>query len=82
MSDSNTRDDLAEKHERNREQRLKAVKRWVAYIQETPPEKWGAEQNAVVNAQIESAQRVALPAAHRKRVREIASNLHREHETD
>ncbi len=41
MSDSNVREALNEKHERNREQRIKAVKRWVAYIKSEPPEVWG-----------------------------------------
>ena len=37
MADSNVRDQLDEKHERDRERRIEAVKRWVEYIKSEPP---------------------------------------------
>lgn len=57
MSDSNEPDALEEKLERNREQRIQAVKRWVRYLKEHPPEVWGEQQNRLVNSQLESARR-------------------------
>lgn len=68
MSDSNGRDALAEKRERNRELRVEAIKRWVAYIQEHPPETWGEQQNGLVNSQIESARESGLDVEHRRRI--------------
>jgi hypothetical protein len=68
MSDSNERDALAAKHERNREQRIEAVKRGVEYIREHPAEEWGAQQNRLVKSQIESAQASGLDVEHRRRV--------------
>ncbi len=41
MSDSNAPEHLDAKHERNREQRIESIKRWVDYIKSEPPEKWG-----------------------------------------
>lgn len=68
MSDSNGSDPLAEKHERNREQRVEAVKRWVEYIREHPAETWGRQQNRLVDSQIESARESAVGMEHRRRV--------------
>lgn len=79
MRDSNERDALVEKRDRNREQRVKAVKRWVEYIKANPAEKWGEQQNRLVNSQIESAQESALDAEHRRRV-ERAGRRRREGE--
>jgi len=42
MNDSNAREHLDAKHERNREQRIEGIKRWVEYIESEPPETWGA----------------------------------------
>ncbi|MFC6988116.1 hypothetical protein ACFQJD_04140 [Haloplanus sp. GCM10025708] len=75
MIDSNVRDELAAKHERDRERRLQAVKSWARRIRETPPEEWGAEQNAVVNAQLDAARDVNLSAEHRRHVRDVAAEL-------
>jgi hypothetical protein len=72
MRDSNARDHLDAKHERNREQRIEGIKRWVEYIESEPPETWGPQQNAVVNGQIESAQAVDVSAEDRTRIREFA----------
>jgi hypothetical protein len=63
MSDSNVRDRLDAKHDRNREQRIKGIKRWIEYIESTAPETWGPQQNAVVNDQLDAAQSVRTSAA-------------------
>lgn len=75
MSDSNAPEDLDAKDERNREQRIAAVKRWVEYIKSEPPETWGPQQNTVVNDQLEAAQRVATSAAHQQHVQDVADEL-------
>lgn len=72
MSDSNEPDPLAAKHDRNREQRIEAIKQWVAYIREHPAESWGEQQNRLVNSQIESAQASGIDVDHRRRVDESA----------
>jgi hypothetical protein len=75
MTDSETPDQLDAKHERNREQRIATIKRWVAYIQSEPPEVWGPQQNAVVNGQLTAAQHVATSAAHQKHVSDVAQDI-------
>ncbi|NHX36751.1 MULTISPECIES: hypothetical protein [Halolamina] len=75
MPDSNVPDDLDAKHARNREQRIAAIKRWVAYIESEPPEKWGPQQNAVVNDQLEAAQSVQTSAAHKQHVTDVAAEI-------
>jgi hypothetical protein len=69
MSDSSRSDALDAKHRANRASRLADVKRWVEYVREQPPEVWGAEQNRVVNAQLESARETDTPPGHEERVR-------------
>ena len=71
MTDSNDRDALIAKHERNRERRLEAVKRWVAYIREHPADVWGPQQNRLVNAQLDAAQASDLDIEHRQRVADV-----------
>lgn len=75
MTDSDTPDQLAAKHDRDREQRIAAIKRWVAYIQAEPPETWGPQQNAVVNGQLTAAQHVATSAAHQQHVSDVAQDI-------
>ncbi|MFB6196947.1 MAG: hypothetical protein ABEI52_01590 [Halobacteriaceae archaeon] len=82
MSDSHGLDQLAEKHERNREQRLQAIKRWVAYIQSEPPDTWGPQQNAVVNDQLDAATHADMSAEHRQYVKEVAADLAAMNDTD
>ena len=67
MTDSS--DPLAEKHERNREQRIAEIKRWVTYIQENPPDVWGPQLNSLIESQLEAAQQSGVSAAQRERVR-------------
>ena len=75
MSDSNERDSLDTKHERNREQRIEGIKRWVEYIESEPPETWGPQQNAVVNDQLEAARHVRTSAAHQQHVTNVAAEI-------
>lgn len=75
MRDSNVPDHLDAKHEQNREQRIEAVKRWVEYIKSEPPEKWGPQQNTIVNDQLEAAQSVQISAAHRQHVKDVADEV-------
>jgi hypothetical protein len=75
MTDSNVREDLDAKHERNREQRIEAVKRWVEYIQSEPPEVWGPQQNAIVDDQLDAARHVGTSATHQRNVRDIAAEI-------
>jgi len=75
MSDSNTREHLDAKHERNREQRIEGIKRWVEYIESKPPETWGPQQNAVVNDQLDAAQSVGTSADHQQHVEDVAAEI-------
>lgn len=75
MSDSNAREHLDAKHERDREQRIEAIKRWVEYVKSEPPEAWGPQQNAVVNDQLDAAQSVQTSASHQQRVRDVAEDI-------
>lgn len=74
MNDSE-RSDLDAKHERNRQERLAGVVRWVEYVREQPPAVWGPQQNAVVDSQLESARETGLSSDHVRRVREGAAAL-------
>lgn len=82
MSDSNASDQLDAKHERNREQRIKGIKRWVEYITSEPPETWGPQQNAVVNDQLDAAQSVETSASHRQQVKAVAKDILEQHNAD
>lgn len=75
MSDSSVPDKLDAKHDRDRQQRIEGIKRWVEYIKSEPPEKWGPQQNAVVNDQLEAAQNVGTSAAHQQQVEDLASDI-------
>jgi len=75
MSDSNVREHLEAKHERDREQRIEGIKRWVEYIESEPPETWGPQQNAVVNDQLDAAQSVRTSASHQQRVTDVAEEI-------
>ncbi|QSG01738.1 hypothetical protein [Natranaeroarchaeum sulfidigenes] len=74
MTDSDLRDQLDEKHERNRELRLDAIHRWVEFIEEQPPEVWGPQQNRLVNSQLQSARESGLDAEHYRRIEEAGKN--------
>jgi len=75
MSDSNAREHLDSRQERNRKQRIEAIKRWVEYIRSEPPEKWGPQQNAVVNDQLDAARSARTSAAHQQYVRDVAEDV-------
>ena len=68
MSNSNARDALDAKHERNREQRVTGIKRWVEYIHTHSPDDWGEQQNRLINSQLESARQSDIDAEQRRRV--------------
>jgi hypothetical protein len=75
MNDSNARERLDAKHERNREQRIEGIKRWVEYIESEPPETWGPQQNAIVDDQLDAARSVRTSSSHRQRVRDVAAEI-------
>lgn len=68
MTDSNERDALAAKHERNREQRLSEIKRWVEYVESTPADTWGEQLNRLVDSQLDAARDAGLTAEQYQRV--------------
>jgi hypothetical protein len=57
-SDSNEREHLDAKHERDREQRIEGIERRVEYGRSEPPETWGPQQNAVVNRRLDAVRSV------------------------
>ncbi|MUV91070.1 hypothetical protein GJ629_15220 [Halapricum sp. CBA1109] len=73
MTDSG--DPLAEKHERNRQQRIAEIERWVEYIQTNPPDVWGEQLNTLIESQIETARESGVSAAQRERVRKASEAL-------
>ena len=75
MSDSNAREQLDAKHERNREQRIEGIKRWVEYIESESAETWGPQQNAVVNDQLDAAQSAETSAAQQQHVKDVAAEI-------
>ena len=75
MSDSNAPEHLDAKHERNCQQRIEGIKRWVEYIKSEPPETWGPQQNAVVNDQLDAAQSVQTSASHQQHVKDVAAEI-------
>ena len=82
MTDSSVRERLDAKHEDDRERRIAAIKRWVAYIESEPPEVWGPQQNAIVDDQLNAAQNANTSAAHQQRVRDVAAAIIEERDTD
>lgn len=68
MSDSNTHDDLEAKQERNRQQRVSSIKRWVEFIKTHDADEWGDQQNRLVDSQLESARQSDIDIEHRRRV--------------
>lgn len=69
------RETLNEKRERNRQQRLRAIKHWVEYIKSEPPETWGPQQNAVVDDQLEAADHAGTTAALQQHVKAVAADI-------
>ena len=68
MNDSDAREALDAKRERNREQRLEAIKRWVEYVKTHDASEWGEQQNRLVDSQLESARQSGIDVEHRRRV--------------
>lgn len=75
MGDSNAPEHLDATDERNRDQRIETITRWVEYITSEPPEKWGPQQNVVVNDQLDAAQTVQTSASHQQHVRDVAADI-------
>lgn len=75
MTNSNVPEHLDAKTDRNREQRIEGVKRWVEYIKAEPPETWGPQQNAVVNDQLDAAEDVRTSVSHMQHVRDVAAEI-------
>ncbi len=74
-NDSNARERLNAKHERNREQRIRGIKRWVRYIKSEPLETWEPQQNAVVDDQLGAAQSVQTSTSHQQHVKDVAAEI-------
>lgn len=72
MTDSSERKSLAEKRERNREQRLEQIKRWAEYIDSNPPETWGPQLNGLINSQLASARNTDISTEQRRRIERIS----------
>lgn len=68
MTDSDEHNALTAKHERNREQRLSEIKRWVEYVESTPAERWGEQLNQVVDSQLDAARDAGLSTDQYERV--------------
>jgi len=75
MIDSDGPEALEADPERNRAERIEGIKRWVRHIVTTPPERWGPEQNAVVNAEVEAGRAADLDGEHLKRVERVARDV-------
>lgn len=77
MSDSKLRDELDAEQARNREQRIGAIKRWVAYIEANPPEVWGPQLNDLVDSQLKSARALDLDPEHYRRIERAGRHIER-----
>lgn len=82
MIHSNTREDPDATPERDREQRIEAIKRWVAYIESEPPETWGPQLNTLVDNHLHAAQGIPTSAAHRQHVDAVAREIVEERDRD
>jgi hypothetical protein len=49
---SEERDALDRKHDRNVERRRAFVKRWAEYVRTHPDEEWSRQQNVVIDSQV------------------------------
>lgn len=82
MKDSEEREALEAKRERNRDERIQRVKQWVEYIKSTPVEEWGPQQNRVVNSQLDSAQNSGLSVEHYQRVEAAGEEFRTEQDSE
>lgn len=60
MTDSDQLEELRAEHQRNREQRLEAVKAWAQYVREQPVEVWGPQQNRIIDSHLKTARNAAI----------------------
>lgn len=79
MTDSD--DPLAAKHERNQQQRIDEIKRWVQYVEENPPEVWGKQLNSLVESQLTAARESGVSGEQYERV-DAAGREWRENESE
>jgi hypothetical protein len=47
---------------------MEAIRRWVEFIEEHPPEVWGPQQNRLIESQLQSARESGLDAEHYRRI--------------
>ena len=52
---TNDSEDRDGKHACNREDRLRQIREWAAYVRTHPDEDWGKQVNTLVNSQLQSA---------------------------
>ena len=67
--------DLDEKHARNRKERIRFIRQWAEYVRTHPDDVWGAQVNALVDSQIESARNVEDERPDMDRLREESALL-------
>lgn len=75
MNDSNGPEERGAKRDRDHEQRIEGIKRWVEYIKSTPPETWGPQQNAVVDGQLDASRSVHQSASRQQHVEDVAREI-------
>lgn len=75
MTDSETTDALERKRQRNQDQRIAEIKRWITYIEEHPPEVWGEQLNTLIESQLKSARESGLPAEHYERLADAGRDI-------
>ncbi len=68
MTDSSTPKEPAENNQARRARRIERVKRWVEYIDSTPADVWGPQQNRVVESQLDALRGADISAAQLRRV--------------
>ena len=52
---TNNSEDRDDKHARNRQERLRRIREWAAYVRTHRDEDWGKQVNTLVNSQLQSA---------------------------
>mgnify|MGYP000403795933 CR=1 FL=1 len=75
MSDSDEPERPDGLPDRDAQQRLAAVRRWVDYNESAPSDVWGPQQNAVVDGQVDAARNAETSAAHEQRVQTVADAI-------
>lgn len=68
MTDSDGSDTVAMKRERDRQERISAIKRWVDYVESTPADVWGEQLNALIESQLQATRDADISARQHRRV--------------